>query len=325
MSEGPSKSIEKSEIADDFDAIATPEEFLEKIDVKTTNDIFDTIARKSGAQVEGLPPERRISKKKIEVRKSILGTEEKQARGHAYVHTGEIVLFWEEESNGFGIPTELITLKTLMHEAGHIRAGFESETTYAPEPTFGIEIPTHNITRTGVSERNMFFRSGSVVESEQMSGSLNEAITETIALDVLKEYLQRTGNSKYVVEKIFKRINAVSYFTERVMLHIVIDTFARKLNIDRETIWQSFVQAYMNKNSDLEEMFSIISSAFREEDPDIALLYFRLCRGNQEKDYSYKDIPKDLLDQNLKSFRDAIGRAYDSLNVEFVQDTLRLR
>jgi hypothetical protein len=168
--------------------------------------------------------------------------------------------------------------------------------------------------------------------------SLSEAVTENISHEVMNEYLRRTGNEKYLrdSEYTYPVFNEGAYSLDRIVLGIVIDELASSLQVDEGLIWQGFVAAYMNGNTDLQSLLEDIQREL-ERTPAIAELV-KLMRSNKplfKTEHTEESVLESLgTTRTWNPFKrrrvqarhdEAIRRVVDPLAAEKFKNVLGLR
>ncbi len=74
----------------------------------------------------------------------------------------------------------------------------------------------------------------------------NEAITDQISLEVLREYLRRTGDAKLLKrEGVRETLLSFGYMSSIRMLNLVIETLAAKIGEDSDRVWRAIVSMNM--------------------------------------------------------------------------------
>ncbi|HVW71569.1 MAG TPA: hypothetical protein VHB93_00240 [Candidatus Paceibacterota bacterium] len=248
--------------------VKTPEDFLNAVDFKTLNDIFDKLVIKSTDTVPARNTGHKVLPERISFVKTLSDQEGVETSGGAEVSTGEIELVWKQDSDGIAKTGKM--LKTLMHESTHVRGGYRSEQ-WEREVTPGAGVEASAIVRKGLQEwRAHLSPDSEEIHTSRIGVSLAEAVTEEIAIEVFREYLLRTGNANSIGSSLDH--DKGSYLSDRVALAIVIEVLARKLSLHRDEIWKGFVQAYMNGNAETHIILTGIVSELRDEPKFLELI-----------------------------------------------------
>lgn len=246
----------------DFENISSPEEFIAAVDFTVLNTIFDEMIAKSGGEGEVQNSGHKIDPSKISFKKDLKEIPaEGKVVGRAIVERGEIELVWDYPEHSRVRPEKIIKLlATLAHEATHVRGSYVHEIVESPS---GVTVKGSDDAilklemKTGVEEiQGSSTLPGSYTYSYSYSGtSLNEAITENIALEVLREYLLRTGNSGYLADKhTHTEMGSGIYILERLAFNAVVSAFAEELHLSKEEVWRAFVHAYLRGNIEVLDM-----------------------------------------------------------------------
>jgi len=314
-----------------FEYISTPEEFLDAIDFKALNDIFDELILKSGGTENVNNSGHKVERDKIEVEPFMTRDGTKPYFGRATIDTGEIELIWIV-LNQKDIEGKMHVLKTLVHEAVHVRGGYKCTKGLAvleSDENLKIERVKHeNIglkqTSSGFSAEVVDSGLGAISSSALVLGvSLNEAVTENIAHEILSEYLIRTGDSGYLLEKkVLGFLGEGSYAVDRMILSIVIGALANELDISMEEIWKGFVKAYMQGDTDILDLMSEVESRLVNT-PEISKVAMELAKGEalNDVDYVFSDFSNEMDNQS----RDALRKVLKPFDKEHLQNVLGLR
>ncbi|MEK7602448.1 MAG: hypothetical protein AAB472_03105 [Patescibacteria group bacterium] len=243
------------EFKGDFEKISSPEQFLDAVDFKTLNEIFDSLEKKSGGSGAVNNSGHKIKKDSITFHKELQVNEHSESTltGRANVETGGIDLLWELSDGESAPPEKMINiLRTLTHESTHIRGGYACEGWInAKERSEVRTYPLKSVIKSGLKE-TFITTNLDGTEVLKLGTGLNEAITENIGQEVLREYLIRTGNSSYLKDdNVYTEIGDGSYSLERLTFSILLEMLASRLEVPTEQLWNSFVQAYINGNQDL--------------------------------------------------------------------------
>jgi hypothetical protein len=300
----------------ELEDVKTPEEFLRAVDFNALNDIFDALEDKSGGERPSKNTGYRVDPDKITIVGS-LRDGKGELYGAARVDLGTITVVGKEESGETASLVRTISLlRLLMHEAAHVRGGHKRE--YYEES----EEVRRFILRGGLRENLYEIKQGRV--DERAHGlSLNEAVTETLGQQVLREYLIRVGKSGYFKNKELSReVGIGSYVADRYILEMVIGALAQKLETDKQDIWRAFVRAYMDGNTDIEDLLNQITTQLSE----IPVLNELIEKGAIEalgNRLNLNDTIDRLPDAELS--REAFDRITAVLDVRRFKDVLGLR
>lgn len=261
-----------------FEAISTPESFLEDIDFTVLNQIYDEIEKKSGK----VPNEKDwVTKGDI-----IFESENKVA----YEQFGGIEFIRDEKGDVIGHKVLLFwqimlskpnfsradALKTMMHEMAHLRGRDKqmaeqniSNSTGFHYGMLDVYVP---IDQLGQPEGQPYI----------LGRSINEAITEKIASEVLGIYLHRTGGH------LFHPPVYSSYMIDQIILEAVINELSTRIKVNTETVWQAFVRMYLNGDESTEQLLKQIGMAIGDT-PDgqsILDLLFKVNPKKQSDDFT---------------------------------------
>lgn len=253
----------------ELEQVTTPEKFLKAIDFNVINDLFDELTRKAAGGGETHVSGHHVSPENISFdRPHVLEVlrlrtyEPRSLRGTTNVPEGSIKLTWDlKDSEKHQNYRAIDLLRTLLHESTHLRGAYKSkesgrgsyeENNWEKEMQFQIGL--QNAAVHASLQRG--------IETEVRGVSLNEAITETIAMDILPEYLIRTGNTGSLKDsRLLQELGPGAYIVDRVLLQLVIEKLAEKFEVDRDLVWRGFVQAYMTGSTSLQELFAEIYMA----------------------------------------------------------------
>jgi len=302
------------EIHGDFDHISSPESFIKAVDFKVLNDIFDSLERKSGGAEKIRNSGHRIDPERISFTQGLIVGDDEIAdtRGTARISTGEIKIGWDFEEVESLTPAESIDLlRTLTHESTHVRGGYKEgawgPTNHGSEAMSSEFVGVVGLRKTQVNLIVPYDPQHSITKVRGETGlNINEAVTENIGQEVLREYLIRTGNNSYLRDPDVQRIIG-SYTPERLALSAVIAVLADKLEVDPANLWQSLVQAYMSGSQPIINTFREIQEVLNA-DPDIRELMTALVsKVDMDEDYTFDElldlIAKPREDTSLASLR----------------------
>ena len=319
----------------DLDQVTSPEEFLRAVDFGAINDIFDTLVEKSRDETKVSNTGHRVRPDHVFF-VSTTGGQQRESDGRAWVNDGIIELMWEQDA-GKPLDRTLFVLSTLMHEATHVRGGYAHENwiRWVDFGDIGEFDAQESMVRAGLEETTYDAESGDQIVKGL---SLSEAVTENISHEVMNEYLRRTGNEKYLrdSEYTYPVFNEGAYSLDRIVLGIVIDELASSLQVDEGLIWQGFVAAYMNGNTDLQSLLEDIQREL-ERTPAIAELV-KLMRSNKplfKTEHTEESVLESLgTTRTWNPFKrrrvqarhdEAIRRVVDPLAAEKFKNVLGLR
>lgn len=233
----------------------TQEAFLEWIDLGALNDILAKLQIRSG--VEHPKP---LSRADIR-----FGRTYGEGKGENMPGTMEVVLTHDFFTKEKGAWTALEALATLIHEALH---GISSSSVSFPDPKHSGT--TIEETRSGLQDAT-FWRNadGAMVMSEKRGARANEALTEFLALEVLKEYARRTGQSNMMPDK--KSVDApgayigqVAYAKERAELSVIADALGTLLKVPGVSVHGALARQYFSGEENNKDFFEAIGSALDE-------------------------------------------------------------
>lgn len=254
----------------ELEQVTTPEKFLKAIDFNAINDIFDDLARKaSGESGEVHTTGHRVTPENISFDRPhflevlrLRKPEQKTLRGSADVPRGNIELTWDLKDRKRHEDYRTVDLlRTLLHESAHVRGAYKSEGESRGSWDEG-NMESETQSQIGLQKGTSRFSSQEGLVTDVQGVSLNEAITETIANDILPEYLTRTGNTGFLKDpRLLQELGPGAYIADRVLLQLVIEKLAEKFEVDRDLVWRGFVQAYMTGSTSLPELFADIYMA----------------------------------------------------------------
>ncbi|MDB5264469.1 MAG: hypothetical protein JWN64_40 [Parcubacteria group bacterium] len=248
--------LESKQVTGDFDKASTPEEFIQSVDFNAINSIFDSLIKKAGGADRVNVSGHDVSPTRISFDVSDNGEGFYVTAGEAKVYSGEIALEWPSTVQQSRAQRNISLLKSLLHESAHIRGAYTEQL----ERMEGGEISEATV-RHGLWERHVT----NTGTDSQTALSLNEAVTEDIAHEVLREYLIRTGNSSYLTDPaILERLAMGAYVNDRLALSVIIQVIANETKVDKDQVWKGIVRAYMSGNDDLHKLFSDIETTIQE-------------------------------------------------------------
>lgn len=323
------------EFKGDFENVSTPEQFLNAIDFEVLNNIFDLLSAKSTKDTVRHNLGHRIEREKIHFVSKKTNEEVQLSRlGTARPYTGEIDLLWNRDTvSPISPSTNIELLATLTHEATHVRGGYNHEI-HASE--FENDVYS-SVTTTSVGVEKFFKTTGKYGESKKSFAlNLNEAITEDIGREVLREYLIRTGNSSYLKdEKTLKEVGIGSYYNERLVFSCLLEVLSERFELPRDVLWKAFVHAYMNSSSEIIPLMLQMGETL-ERTEAIQVFVHNLFWEMKEEEFIEAELAMDMA-TNLEQYSNdrevrvkALKKHIDILrSMEFdtvaLQDALDLR
>lgn len=264
----------------ELEQATTPERFLKAVDFNVVNDLFDELVRKAAGGGETHTSGHRVTPESISFdRPHILEVlrlrtyEPRALRGSTNVPEGSMKLTWDlEDPEKHRNYRAVDLLKTLLHESTHLRGAYKTEESEHGSYKEG-DWEKETQSQFGLVSAAMHASLQRGIETEVRGISLNEAVTETIALDILPEYLIRTGNTSFLKDpRLLQELRPGAYTVDRVLLQLVIEKLAEKFEIDRDLVWRGFVQAYMTGSTALPELFAEIYMALDYGDKDFSIV-----------------------------------------------------
>lgn len=315
----------KEKIERTIENAATPEEFLASIDFVALNDIISTLRRRSGVlrEYNEISPESFFFDEPEQY-------EDEHGRtivveGKRVFKTGKIVVGWEED-----VPSNirnLRALRTLIHESLHDQSFPQAEDIeYLPEDH------KDNLIQGQVTPR---LKNGFAELQQRESGTyvrqntpLNEAVTETLALDVMNEYLRRTGQENVITKEIANEID-FNYYEDRVVLQIVIKALADRLGMsDTDMVWKAFVSSYFSQENKPNELISMVHAEIWSGNPLVSRLVSEMSTGKSVQERG--DIGKvlhSIADSEFHKQRitEALEKIASHFGAENISDALNLR
>jgi len=300
-----------------LDGIDSPESFIEAVDFDTLNEVFDSLSRKSEGASEVHTLGHRVTRDIITFTES--NTEEVQSNlGSARIKEGTITLNWKKTDEGKSKSYQTIRmLQTLAHEAAHIRAGYFMKD-WERGTIENLDYESGFTLNSGLSQTDYSTRT----ELKKGGLSLDEAVTEDIANEVLAEYLKRTGSAGYLKDPYLrKELGGGAYIVDRLILGVVIDGLAQSIGVHRDEIWKGFVQAYMSGSTELWSLLADISAQL-ENQPEIAELVSSLG-SNVSMDKKDELSISQIMDRfNDPFYRWAILKRIEVLDAEKLKNVL---
>lgn len=296
-----------------LERVATPEEFLDAVDFDALNDIFSTILKKSG---EDSPETRHLSRNSISVDMSSLESPSGAVEpALAHRETRTITLYWKEVEKAHGgdpaIPIGVMALQILIHEMTHL---YSREVSWPDSPVaqrgqehvgFGLADYIRPKRRRKNDKR-----------LSRAAESLNEAVTEEVALEAFSEYLRRKGQGALLKNENIQSLAGRGYTGDRIIFNTVVDALAKKLEVHRDMVWRGFVQEYMNGNTQAIELVRDVVEELNEH-ADLAMLLYE----------STHEDPREVQPhiENPAAVGLAIDRVVNRFSPDFLHDTLGLR
>lgn len=313
---GEIRPVAQEAVKGDFDVAMTQEQFLDAVDFKTLNDIFDTLVAKSHGEEGVNSTGYKIERARITFHENIftkLEDMELTTRGQADVETGKILITWDEKDSREHKLKNLDYLHALVHEATHIRSGFVAG-----------ELNGNSSVKAG---RSGLLESYSEDEHEyflSFGTSLNEAITENLSHEVLSEYLLRTGNATYIKNPtLLNSISGGVYHTDRILFSVIVMSLSEALSVSRDEIWKGFVQAYMSGNQSVLELLGRIKLELSKSE-EIAEMVTLLSSDTSLHGYVSTNAIYKVLDTNVKRY-EVYSKVSEPFDKKYLQNVLGIR
>lgn len=302
--------------------VVTSEDFLRAVDLKTLNEIFDSIVSRSHVSSNGAlnSKEEWVGRDKIDIFEEEFTPGGNQPGVYTSAVTsldGSIRISWgaiEKSSEHKGVQA----LHMLVHEMTHARSHMSIEEVEVKEGGGGRAIVHQGVGEIHLVAEN-FHTSPEIVKI--LGTSLNEAITETIAIEVLAEYMRRTGTASLLEKR--SQIDELpsgfssEYATDRIILNVLIDALAEKVSMDRNVVWHGFVEAYMSGSAGA---LSILADFSLELEPEIPRKYI-LTLLSEESIPLTPDMAKGFYEFSSA----AVMKTLYALSSEYLTDALKLK
>lgn len=337
--EGMSKQASKEQFPRPrlgLEQAVTPEKFLRSVDFNVINALFDELTRKAAGGSEVHTLGKHVSPENISFnRPHILELlrlrtyEPRSLRGVTNFPQGDIELAWDlKNPKQHRNYRALDLLKTLLHESTHLRGAYKSKGT--EQGSFEKEdFEQETQSQMGLETASVRFSLQRGIRTEVQGLSLNEAVTETIAQDLLPEYLIRTGNSGFLKDpRLLQELGPGVYMVDRALLQLVIERLADQFQVDRDIIWRGLVQAYMTGSSAVPELFGEIQMALDYEDKNSFSITRALVSLSESDSAAHIYRVDDVLDfiKGEPELQQAIvDRLHNSIDTEKFGHALGLR
>lgn len=311
---GKQASEERSTLS--LEQVQSPEDFLLAVDFRTLNSLLDDLSRKSSFRRSTIGQD------------SIIFAEtgptddddesEFGIAGRANQKNRTITFYWDFLSKIAKSHIGVHALHTLIHEATHLQSFFELRDREVKGGD-GSLIQSSFRMRMGVGEAS--FDSLEDDLPHKIAKSLNEAITETLSIELLNEYLRRTGESeKLDTLGIARDLSTQSYVHDRLVLSMVIDALAKRMEVDRDTIWKGFIEAYMNGS---DQVIDLMVQVCRElPEPIDSLTYELLKDKSLDRTLSFSQLRERF--GATAEYEEALKRVLYAFDTKHVKDVLRL-
>lgn len=290
--------------------VKTPEDFLHAVDFKTLNEIFDEMATKAG-RAKDIEQSDWISKEKVTIDFRPITKRGDVTEGGSYNSRKGITMLWNALVASEA-PIYLAALHNLIHETAHSRSRYyEVYDETLPEAVVPV--------RSGKG----LIEGWIPKDTEKLipfAMSLDEAVTEEIALEVVAEYLRRTGNSNLIQGEGMQRITTMSYTGNRIMFQTIIGELGDRLGVDRILVWRSFIQMYLSGEESTVNLLHSIAGELSKEPMGNPLFVKGLLQSDPNVDL-------DETRQNVTdpaSVQAAVERVFDRFGSSRVQNALGL-
>ena len=303
----------------------TPEEFLATIDFAELNRIVSTLRQRSGVEKEYSEITSDTFKfEPVEVIKDDRGRIV-TIEGRRAIGSRDVVLGWEE-----GVPDtvrNLRALRTLIHESLHDQTSASED-----EIEYLSETDPRNL-RSGQVTPSMKNGYAELQHKEgesyyRQNTPLNEAMTETLALEILHTYLERTGQQTLLNKEVQNEID-VNYFEDRVVLQIVVQALTERLKIeDTNHVWQGFVRGYFSQEAMPTKIIDMIHAEIWSGNPLVSRLVSELSTGKSIQDRGDAGkILTPIADSEFHKHRitDAINEVVNRLDSTELMNALGLK
>lgn len=300
----------------ELEKVSTPEEFIKAIDFNVLNDIYDALAERSRDVGTSSTSGHRINPDKIEFTTCPEVADSIMVSGSADIENGSIEISWIHTEDVTSRYRAISTLKTLAHESTHVRGGYLCESRHES----GV---SGFVIRRGLWE-NVYQRGKEHIKDEIVGVSLNEAVTEEISHEVLREYLRRTGHGEYFQdEALANELGIGAYAVDRFVLKFLVEALSQRLNVSQSDVWKGIVHAYMNGNQDISGLLAEVQSEVAAT-PHLA----ELITLGAERSFPGDDSVARLMDAAVIRSDEAaraIRQVAGVLDGEKFQDVLGLR
>lgn len=334
MNEGPGKGFsildymrapaERRTNEISLDKVNSSEEFLNAVDFDALNEIMEEIARKSGRRML-----RRVHRRDIEEDSATLDAMS-EVKGGSTVEGGadplnfKIHFSWEKmqksaEAFEGKVPAGVRALYALVHEMTHLYGFREHRLLPAGHKDLRFEGEGLEL-RTGYSDQQFGADPGNLSE---VAVSLNEAVTEELALEAVNEYVRRTGESAMFDghPEARKVLSTATYPVDRLVLQAVIGSLASRLEVDRDTVWRSFVRGYFSPEGKTAEFVVEIMRTLMDHAPS-ALAASQLLEGFVLNNVRVEDALQGF---EYEQVRDAVEKFMHSTDRGKIEDALGYR
>lgn len=238
-----------------FDKYEQALKLIEQVDLKTLNEIFDEIRKKSGVHKLEI-----VDKKRIRVLRE--PDESTQHGSYAQYHGIDLVADYlttpesvsEEEFRNH-------MLSILIHEETHAAAGstryqsiFFSDPKLERLKSILKPVPIY---KTGYSRQEYSFG----LKRDRLD-YFSEGVTDLIAEDVHAEYISRTGDRHFFSRAGEELRHIEGYRGSRVIVTVFIEMIADATDVPRDKVWEAVKQGYMSgldlRQMELKEAFDQI-------------------------------------------------------------------
>lgn len=247
--------------------VKNSEDFLKAVDFNVLNDILDKLVDKSHGSEPAKNTGFLLSPDRITFA-AFENDQKSDIYGKSHVRRGVVTLFCRDPQGDSPLfPTALHLLHTLIHEGVHIRGGYRTESNQ-----IGSRIREHkNVTfeKIGFLEATTEEPLFEEPETTCVGWSLNEAVAEEIAIEVMQEYLRRTGASALLQPESMasQAVGNATYLADRLVLVTVVTGLAERLGVSRDEIWKGIVREFMDGNTNTYELLDAISNEFEAHQP----------------------------------------------------------
>lgn len=275
MNEGVPKSVKAERFPHPtmaLEDVKTPEDFLNAVDFNELRAIFGTVIGKAGDQEQAVDLGT-IRVARDETGPRIFGEEiTAEIAATANRDTGQITLYADEiekmiqklhaHDPELDAPSVGYTvLHVVVHELTHMQS---KKTPVTVED--GFERGTAGFV-------DFLRRSDERIIT--LGRALDEAMTEEVALEVLKEYLHRTGSRSLLAKPEIQNAALHFYVLDRVVLHGIADGLATSIGVPQEVAWRGMVHEYMNGNHSTYELLKALISELVESEVALPAILFQ--------------------------------------------------